>query len=303
VTIGKLKAELEALEVKKVDLRPVEKRPTSLVEALHGKVPPHVLVNLPKSMDVIGDVAIVELPDEVMGHDKLIGETVLSMNRRVRTVLAKASAIAGVRRLRKFKVIAGNGETETRHKEHGCVYNLDVRKVYFSPRLSYERDRIASQVRDGEVVLDMFAGVGPFSILMAKRRKVKVYAVDLNPDAVFYLKQNITINKLQGKVVAILGDVRKVVEDGKLVGMFDRVVMNLPTNAIEYLDVACKAVKREGGIVHCYMFAKGPDPTAKSVEKVLSKLEKYGRKGEVLLVRRVKPSAPFEWLMVVDVKV
>ena len=87
--------------------------------------------------------------------------------------------------MRDYELIGGSGNTETVHREYGCVYNLDISKVYFSPRLSYEHYRVASQVQEEEIVIDMFAGVGPFSILIAKNHEhVKVYAIDLNPEAV-----------------------------------------------------------------------------------------------------------------------
>jgi tRNA (guanine37-N1)-methyltransferase len=109
-------------------------------------------------------------------------------------------------------------------KEHGCEYHLDLSEVYFSPRLSYEHSRVASQVEEKETVVDMFAGVGPFSILIAKTHEdVKVYAVDVNPDATRYLERNIIVNGVMGKVVPVLGDAKEIVHE-RLRGAADRVM-------------------------------------------------------------------------------
>jgi len=292
--------ELKSFEISKFDFAFVEKIPKSLADILERTLPPHLLASLPKSVDVIGDIAVVEIAPELEAQRKMIGEAILVLHKNVRTVLGKSSAIGGPYRVREFEVVAGVGKTETTHCEHNCVYRLDVAKVYFSPRLSYEHERVAAQVKNGEIVLDMFAGVGPFSILIAKKHKVKVYSIDINPDAAHYLKQNIVLNKVQTRVVVMQGDARKLVEKD-FSGIFDRVIMNLPVEAISYVDVACRALKPDGGVIHYYEFAAEPNPLDKARERFSEAVIRAGREiKEILTMRVVKPAAPFEWLVAVD---
>ncbi|HJW66051.1 MAG TPA: class I SAM-dependent methyltransferase family protein, partial [Candidatus Bathyarchaeia archaeon] len=236
-----------------------KKQSKTMMEILNGQLPPHLMTSLPRALDIIGDIAIVEIPPELENRRSLLGEAILEAHKNVRTVLAKAGAVSGDYRLRNFEVIAGNPRTSTIHKEFGCSYQVDVAKAYFSPRLSNEHKRVASLVQSGETVVDLFAGVGPFSVLIAKsHRDIKVYAVDLNPDAVELLRTNIRLNRVENRLLPILGDARRVVEE-KLEGIADRVIMNLPEKAIEFIDVACKALKAEGGMVHFYGFVHEPD--------------------------------------------
>jgi len=206
--------------------------------------------------------------------------------------------------LREFEVIAGVEKTETVHREHGCVYHVDLAKAYFSPRLSHEHDRVASLVREGEILVDMFSGVGPFSILMAKRREnVRVYAIDVNPDAVNFLRRNIAVNRVEKKVLPILGDARQVVRES-FMGIADRVIMNLPERAIEYVDVACKVIKPEGGIMHYYEFTSAPNPLETAKVRLIEAMKRTNREvKEILLARIVRATAPFTWQVAVDAEI
>jgi tRNA (guanine37-N1)-methyltransferase len=252
----------------------------------------------------VGDIAIVEVPLELQEHKKIIGETILKIHRHIRTVLAKSSVVRGIRRLREYEVISGSSDTETVQKEYGCKYHLDLRKVYYSPRLSYEHSRVASQVEEGETVIDMFTGVGPFSVLIAHtHRNVKVYAIDLNPDAVRYLERNVIVNGVLGKVISILGDAKEVVNN-RLRGAADRVIMNLPEKAIEYLEVACNALKPEGGIIHYYEFSEGPDPLRTVKKRLTETLNKTDHMGRMFISARVvREVAPFKWQVAVDIRI
>ncbi len=100
-----------------------------------------------------------------------------------------------------------------RYKEGGCVFAVDVEKCYFSPRLLYERSRIASLVSPGETIVNMFAGVGCFSIIIAKNvGQTKVFSIDINPVAVQYMKENIRINRVFGKVIPLLDDSKEIIQ-------------------------------------------------------------------------------------------
>ena len=275
--------------------------PHRAFEAAADKLPPHLLASFPRAIDLVGEVAIIEIPPELEEYKRIVGEAILQTHKHVKTVLAKMSAVKGTKRLRDYEVIAGLGETETVHKEHGCIYHLDVRKVYFSPRLSFEHKRIASQVKARETVVDMFAGVGPFSILIAKtHRDVKVYAIDVNPDAVRYLERNVIANGVLDRVVPILGDAKKVIRK-KLHGIADRVIMNLPEKALRFIDAACEAIKPEGGVIHYYSFADGLHPIEKAEKEFKRAIMETGRRlNRIVSARKVREVAPGKWQVVID---
>jgi tRNA (guanine37-N1)-methyltransferase len=272
----------------------------TLMEVLANVLPPHLLASVPRALDVVGDIAIVEVPTELRAHEGQVGSAILKTHRNVRTVLAKASAVSGTYRLREFDVIAGEPRTRTIHKEFGCQYYVDVAKAYFSPRLSHEHQRVASLVQKGETVVDLFAGVGPFSVLIAKNNNaVKVFALDINPEAFELLKKNILLNRVQNRVIPLLGDAKQIVHD-KLSGVADRVIMNLPESASEFVDVACKAVKPTGGVIHFYGFVRLPDSVDTMKRRFVEGVEKASRKVDVLYFKTVRETAPYQWQAVLD---
>ncbi len=289
--------EVEIVE-RKIDRR--ESRPKSFIDILRNELSEDNLEFVRRSFDIIGDIAIIEIPEEVSHLGRKIGEAILQVHKNVKTVLAKAGKVDSEFRIRRLKYIAGEKKTETTHREYGCIFVLDVSKVYFSPRLATEHWRVASQVKDGETVVDMFTGIGPFAILIAKRVNATVYAIDKNPYAIKYLKENIQRNRLRGTVIPILGDAKQVVRE-KLSGKADRVIMNLPEKAYSFIEDACLAVKPGGGIIHYYQFASEPDPERKTIKNLEEKVLQSGRRiVSVLNIRKVRPYAPYEWQIAVD---
>src|SRR5659263_193684 len=135
---------------------------TDLFEGLEYKSP---LEQAPGAYELIGDIAIIDQHEE----NVLDIANVLLQHKNIRTVFQATSAVSGEFRTRELLFIAGEKKIETLYRENGCRYLLDVSSVYFTPRLSTERMRIAGQVTDQEKIVDMFAGIGPFSILIAKR--------------------------------------------------------------------------------------------------------------------------------------
>jgi tRNA (guanine37-N1)-methyltransferase len=283
-----------------------EKKPPAetLIQVLQNKLPPHLLASLPQALDVIGDIAIIEIPPELKPHENFIGEAILKTHRNIKTVLAKAGAITGTYRLREFSFIAGEHKTKTVHREFGCQYHVDVAKAYFSPRLSHEHQRVASLVQTGETVVDLFAGVGPFSVLIAKKNpRVKVYAVDLNPEAVELLKVNVRVNRVENRVFPILGDARQIAAN-KLNGSADRVIMNLPETAIDFVDAACQIIKPQGGVIHFYAFIRSPDSTENLQLRFSETVEKTGRRVESFLyAKSIRETAPYESQIALDAKI
>jgi tRNA (guanine37-N1)-methyltransferase len=296
-----LEKHLRTFEISKNLFPEKKKRVKTFIELLDDKLPPHLLASLPRAIEFVGDIAIVEIPPELDAHKDVVGKAILEAHKNVKTVLAKAGAVSGVHRVRKFDVIAGEPKTATVHKEHGCQYHVDLARVYFSARLSHEHKRVASLVMDGETVIDMFAGVGPFSILIAKtHERVKVYAIDVNSHAIELLRKNVKLNRVESRVHPLLGDARQIINE-KFLGVADRVIMNLPEKAIEFIDAACESLKPEGGVVHFYSFVNAKNSLEGVKIRFIETVEKFGREvKKILFSRFVRETAPYEWQVVLD---
>ncbi|AEK72221.1 Met-10 like-protein, putative SAM-dependent methyltransferase [Thermococcus sp. 4557] len=285
---------VEGFELVEADFERLERKPHSYREVV--RVPDEVRPLLPSSFDIIGEVAIIELPDELMPHGKAIGEAILRVHRHIKAVFAKGGKVSGEYRVRELIHLAGERRTETIHRENGIRLKLDVAKVYFSPRLATERMRIFEKTRPGEVIFDMFAGVGPYAVLLAKKAKL-VFACDINPWAVRYLEENIRLNKADN-VVPILGDVRKVA--GRVEA--DRVIMNLPKFADRFLREAMLSV-RDGGVVHYYGFGPEEDLFSEHEAKIKAVARELGFGVEFLEERKVRPYAPRQFNIAIDFRV
>ncbi|MBS7622497.1 class I SAM-dependent methyltransferase family protein [Candidatus Bathyarchaeota archaeon] len=301
--LAMLESELKDFQVTSHEFRRRDRKPRSLIEAIGDQLEPHILAELPRSYDVVGDIAVLELPQNLLEHRQIVGEAVMRVDPHVKTVLAKASPVSGKYRIRDFILLAGRSSTITEHREHGWIFRLDPVRVYFSPRLSHERQRIAAEVQPGETLVDMFAGVGPFSIVVAGVRNVrKVYGVDINPDAVTFMLQNITLNKLRGKVTAVLADAAAASEF--LLGMADRVIMNLPADSDRFIPQACRLLSEGGGVIHFYTFTSEESPREAVLENVRRSVECAGRRVvRVEAVKDVRPVAPREWQLAIDIRV
>lgn len=274
-------------------------------DLLKDKLPSDLLELVPHALDFVGDIAIVEIPDELNDYKKVVGEAILAAHKQTNTVLAKAGAVKGIYRIRDLEFLAGTNKTSTVYVEYGNRLHVDVAKAYFSPRLSNEHNRVASQVTPNETVVDLFAGVGPFVIPIAKNQKnVHVYAVDVNPDAVLLLQKNVKVNRVQKQVEAILGDARKVVK-GRLFQKADRVIMNLPETALEFVDVACETIKPEGGIIHYYCFVYDSSDPIESAKTELDQAVNQNNRQitKHLFAKTVREVAPYAWQVVVDVQI
>jgi tRNA (guanine37-N1)-methyltransferase len=276
----------------------------TLMQALEDQLPSHLLAALPQALDIIGDIVVIEILVELAPYQKIIGEAILKTHNNICTVLAKASDIQGTFRIRDYTFIAGENKTQTIHREFGCTFHVDIAKAYFSPRLSHEHERVASLVQGGETVVDLFAGIGPFSVLIAKRNpKAKVYAVDLNPDAVELLKVNVRANRVDNRVFPVCADAREIA-NGNLKGVADRVIMNLPETAIDFADAACQTIKPQGGTIHFYAFIRQPDTIENLQKRFTEKVEAAGRKVEAFTYAHgIRETAPFESQVVLDAKI
>jgi len=235
--------------------------------------------------DIIGDIAIIKPIPGLQANVNELAARIVAASKHVRTVLRQLTPISGEYRTRALEWIFGEKKTETVHREHGCQFKVDLAKVYFSPRLLYERIRIAKKVSPKETVINMFAGVGCFSITIAKHSQVsKVFSIDINPEAVRYMFENVYLNKVARQVSTVLGDSKAIMEL-HLRGKADRVLMPLPGKAITYLDAAMVALKPKPGDVHIYDFVharKGEDPLQKTLDRITSRLSRF----EVSVIRK-----------------
>jgi len=272
----------------------IKRKPFSLRESLKGKLTENELKIAPKSFDILGDIAVLEIPEELKDKKGIIGNSLLKTFKNIKVVAAKKTAVGTEFRTREVEIIAGEQRTETVHREYNCLYKLDVGSTYFSPRLGTERMRIAKQVRDNERVLVMFAGVGPYAILISKKSNARVYAIELNPKAFEYMKENIRMNKVD--VVAINGDVRDKVPK---LGKFNRIVMPLPKDAGDFLDVALPALEKNG-VVHFYDFSHNVD---ESIEKLRGICGDLGYKIQILDAVKCGSYSPGIFRICVDFRV
>ncbi len=271
-----------------------------LKKALEKILTPQESEELISAFDQIGDIIIVRIPDVLLPKKKIIGETLLNEVKIVKSVFYQASPVEGDFRTRNLEILAGEDRTETEYKEFGCRFRVDVANAFFSPRLSTERERIANLIEDGEVVVNMFAGVGMFSIMAAKKKNCTVYSIDINPIASKLCERNIELNKLAGKVISINGDTTKVIED--LQEKADRTLMLLPEKSDEYLDSAIKTTK-DGGIIHYYshIHADKKSDAGKLSEQHF--LDVTPVKSKILASKIVRPVGPRYYQTVVDVKI
>jgi tRNA (guanine37-N1)-methyltransferase len=227
-------------------------------------------------------------------------------HKNVKTVLLQVSPVSGDLRLRRLMHVAGQNKTRTIHSEFGCLFSFDVAKCYFSPRLSHERMRIARRIEPDETVVNMFAGVGCFSIMIAKHANpMKVFSIDISPAAIQFMQENIRLNRVYGKVIPLLGDSKELVHN-RLQRVADRVLMPLPEKAREYLPCAVSALKASGGWIHYYGFEH-----AKKTESLVDKFrlevaEALGALGvnfDVHVISVVRSTGPNWFQLVADVHV
>lgn len=223
------------------------------VESRKGQVMPADVLGYEPSYERLGEIVILHEDDAERAE--AIAEAIMSSDLKAKTVINRASPIQGEQRVREWDVLRGT-DTETVHREYGCEFLLDVTEVYFSPRLATERHRVIQQVEAGERVFDMFAGVGPFAVPMAKRGAT-VIAVDINERATTYLEENARRNGVEEDITVLTGDVREVAREYE--DWADRIVMNLPHSADAFLETAV-SLAGDDCLLHYYDIQHEDDP-------------------------------------------
>ncbi len=262
--------------------------------ALQGILTDEEFELLPGGFERIGHVAVVSIPPGLTNRTDEIARALLKL-KGVRTVALREGVISGRERRPITRVIAGDPQTETLHHENGCLFKLDIARVMFSSGNIYERERLPKLVREGETVVDLFAGVGQFSIPIAKHAKPdKIYAAELNPVAYNYLRENIRINRVGHIAKPLLGDCAEVVPRG----VADRVIMGILHVTHRYLPLALEVLKPEGGIIHYHESVPSKLRFERPVERIAQAAG--GREVKVLEKRVVKRYAPGVDHVVVD---
>ncbi len=251
---------------------------------------------LPASFDIVGDILIFsDFPEELEKKEKLVGKMILDNMKNVKVICKKIGKYAGRFRLPKLKIIAGARRKETRHKENNVVLELNVEKVYFSPRLSTERKRVSGLVNPGEDVLVMFSGCAPYPINIAKNSKARsIYGIEVNPAAHRYGQMNVKLNKADN-VVLLQGDVRQVLP--MLHKRFDRIVMPLPRKGKDYLKLAFSKL-RKGGIVHLYIFLREEQINTDYLRDYVGR---YARKFKIKKITKCGQFAPGKYRVCTDI--
>jgi tRNA (guanine37-N1)-methyltransferase len=255
---------------------------------------------LHRAFNVLGNIAIVNFSEDAKKSDKQsFAKKILKEQKNIKTVLEKSGNFSG--RLRKMKTnfLAGENTKEVLYKENNCAFRFNVDTTYFSPRLSNERKEIASLIKKDENVLVMFAGVSPFSIVIAKNSKAKkIYSNELNREANKYGELNISLNKVKDKVELISGDIKKVAK--KLNKDFDVIVMPRPNLKDTFLESAFNLSKR-GTRIYYYGFCKIGEEN-KIIEQIKEEALKAKKKIKILKIKKAGEIAPYKIRLRVDIK-
>ena len=253
---------------------------------------------LPDRWERLGRILLLRLPDGLSHREVEVAEIYASVI-GVEAVLAEEGVITGVERRPSVRLVWGE-DTRTVHHEHGVEYVFDAARQMFSKGNVHERQRMGTIVRAGEIVVDMFAGIGYFTLPMAVLGSPKrVHACEIDPEAHAFLRENVARNDVGDVVEPLLGDCRKVAPRG----VADRVVMGYVGGTEAFLDVAMEVLGDGGGVVHFhekYGIDQVPD---RPMAAVVAAAKEAGRSARLLGWRGVKSYAPAIVHAVLDVEV
>ncbi len=273
----------------------------NLKQVLKKKLSKKEQANFIKSFDSLGNIAVIEVPQELKKKEKLIGNTIIKLNKNIKTVCRITGKHKGKYRIQPVKIIAGEKNFIADYKEAGCRFQFDVRKVFFSPRLSNERLRISKLIKKNEVIGCFFAGAGPYPIVFCKNSEMKkAVAVELNPEAVNWMKKNIQLNKCKEKIEVIKKDVNKL--EKKFEKVFDRIAMPMPHGGENFLSSTIKTAKK-GGVIHFYQVLEKENAFETAITRAKKECAKQKRKFVFLDKRKVRPFSATKIQVVIDFKV
>ncbi|MCC4770435.1 methyltransferase [Methanosarcina sp. DH2] len=293
-TAGKKVEDFPVIEQKDPEFLEI---PASLKGHLKGSLSAAELSHVPSGWQVLGDIIIISIPDALESEKIRIAEALLSIYPKCRSVV-RDFGIEGQFRQPKRELLLGNG-TETVHKEHGCFFKQDVTKVMYSKGNLEERKRM-SRLGEGETVVDMFAGIGYFSIPMAVHARPKeITSIEINPESFAYLKENIRLNHVEDIITPVPGDCSQFAPEG----VADRVIMGYVGTTHHYLEPAIKALKKSGGVLHYHETVPENLARTRPEERIKKAAEPLGKKAEILATRRIKKYSPGVLHVVVDAQI
>ncbi|MCF2138904.1 MAG: methyltransferase [Candidatus Lokiarchaeota archaeon] len=267
---------------------------------------------IPHSFDIIGNIAIIDINRVELAplrpYLSIIGDFLLKSNKNLRSIFEKAGNIEGEFRTRKLNFVCGENNTQTIYKENGCRFQLNIATTFFTPRLSFERNRIANlstKFNHYGALWDMFCGVGPYFIQIAKKKpEMKIFATDINHNAIKYAQQNIQLNKISTQIKCFQYDVKQIKSSSffnQMQGNISRAIMNLPEKNTEFLSILPDFISKKGCLLHIYQFSKKPDVYQNAKQSFLSALNRSGLKLEkIVFFRSVKPYSPALDTTVID---
>ncbi|MHA1370534.1 MAG: class I SAM-dependent methyltransferase [Promethearchaeota archaeon] len=252
------------------------KKKGKLVALISDKIPSDKIDSVPRSFNIIGSILIIEIKDELKEYSGLIIEKLLKIHPNIRTIYNKKSKRDGQHRTHQLEFLYGEDDPITVHLENGCRFKIDVRSTFFDPRLSNEHKRIVDLIERKKAgpeirILDLFCGIGPFVVPMAKLGNTIIYCVDVNPIAIDFLKQNLKLNKInENKVHIFLMDANKFLtrtfQELIETPVFDHVILNLPHHAYEFI-AKCYSIVKNTGYLHWYTIA----PELTSMKDIISR--------------------------------
>lgn len=256
------------------------------------------VAQLVSAFDQVGSIIVIRIPKTLYGRRHQIGHVLLIGIKTADRVFCQTSDIGGEWRTRDLELIAGSGDTITEYRENGCRFKVDVERAFFTPRLSTERARVSGMVQPGETVMNMFGGVGMYSIQVAHRVPSLVYNVDINPHAICLCIDSMRLNRLLGAVVPVATDARNI--SALMPSVADRTIMPLPERAAEFLEDAVR-ITRRGGTIHYYTHIhadKKQDAAQLSAEGLSAMISNY----TILGCRLVRAVGPRYYQTVVDIR-
>ena len=273
--------------------------------ALEGVLTDEELRALPRGFQTIGEVAIIKLNPILLGKKKLIAKKYLELLPSIKSVYLNSGRVKGqFRTPERIEYLVGIENSIITHKEHGVIYKFDFTKIMFSMGTLSERKFLATLVKDGEVIVDMFAGIGYFSLPMAKHANPKkIYSIELNPESFDYLSENIRLNHFEDIISPIKGDCKIEVINLSNSGIkADRVIMGVFPAPKEFIKEALTLAKAEGTIFHYEGIADKDDYIS-----LFKEFEDIARNSEfkckLLGKRFVKSYGPGLYHTVFDIKV
>jgi len=297
-----IKDKLKGYTIVSKEARKYGVRTTSLKDILKELGLKGAQIKTITSYDTVGKIAILKITEAMEPKETEIAKALLSSNAALETIVKKTKKHHGVYRVQSVKWLAGKKTLETIVKESGALFKIRVGEMFFSPRLCFERDRIAQLVKPKADVAVFFSGVAPFSIAIAKQQPEvnKVYSIELNPKAHIEALENIKLNKVEDKVEAICDDVNNFSENLK--DWADNIVMPLPKTANLFIESAFKTIKKgkKPGLVSLYQFAPIEDPYKDILKQLGDFAKSKGYKIKVEFKREVRKYSPKVVQVVVD---